>query len=394
VRIEAEEAVAEIAADAASPVQSPSDLAYVIFTSGSTGKPKGVMIDHRGAVNTVLDVNSRFGIGPADRVLALSALSFDLSVWDIFGPLAAGGAIVLPGADRTRDPEHWAERIGAEGVTIWNSVPALLEMMVERLEEEDRSFPATLRLAMLSGDWIPLSLPERARQISPRRALHVISMGGATEASIWSIIYDVGEVEMEWRSIPYGRAMANQTFYVLDDELRPRPTWVPGQLAIGGIGLSVGYWRDPEKTEASFIVHPRTGERLYRTGDLGRWLPSGEIEFLGREDFQVKIRGFRVELGEIETALARHSAVREAVVIALTASPGREGGGVPGEKRLVAYLLAEPGASPPDVGDLRGHLRAQLPEYMVPASFHVLDAFPLSSNGKVDRKALPALAAP
>ncbi|HXU31202.1 MAG TPA: amino acid adenylation domain-containing protein [Thermoanaerobaculia bacterium] len=394
VRIEAEEAVAEIAADAASPVQSPSDLAYVIFTSGSTGKPKGVMIDHRGAVNTVLDVNSRFGIGPADRVLALSALSFDLSVWDIFGPLAAGGAIVLPGADRTRDPEHWAERIGAEGVSIWNSVPALFEMMVERLEEEDRSFPATLRLAMLSGDWIPLSLPERARQISPRRALHVISMGGATEASIWSILYDVGEVEMEWRSIPYGRAMANQTFYVLDDELRPRPTWVPGQLAIGGIGLSVGYWRDPEKTEASFIVHPRTGERLYRTGDLGRWLPSGEIEFLGREDFQVKIRGFRVELGEIETALARHSAVREAVVIALTASPGREGGGVPGEKRLVAYLLAEPGASPPDVGDLRGHLRAQLPEYMVPASFHVLDAFPLSSNGKVDRKALPALAAP
>ncbi len=388
IRIEAEEG-AEATVEPLAPVQTPTDLAYVIFTSGSTGRPKGVMIDHRGAVNTVLDVNARFGIGASDRVLALSALSFDLSVWDVFATLAAGGAIVLPAADRARDPEHWAERVAETGVTIWNSVPALLEMMVERLEDEDRSLPASLRLAMLSGDWIPLSLPERARELSPRRGLHVISMGGATEASIWSIFYDVGEVDPEWRSIPYGRAMANQTFHVFDDEFRPRPVWVPGQLAIGGIGLALGYWRDPDKTAASFVVHPRTGERLYRTGDLGRWLPSGEIEFLGREDLQVKIRGFRVELGEIETALARHPTVREAAVIAIS---GKDN--APGEKRLAAYVLAQAGGPPPDPIELRAHLRAELPEYMVPSSFTVLGAFPLSSNGKVDRKALPALAAP
>jgi amino acid adenylation domain-containing protein len=376
------------------PLQEAGDLAYVIYTSGSTGRPKGVAIDHRGAVNTVLDVNRRFAVGPEDRVFALSSLSFDLSVYDLFGTLAAGGAMVLPAAAERRDPAHWAERLDACGVTVWNSVPALMEMLVdyaagqgeqrqplpdEAAAAAGRGAPGrSLRLALLSGDWIPVELPGRIRRLAPAAA--VVSLGGATEASIWSILHPIAEVDPGWRSIPYGRAMCGQAFHVLDDALEPRPAWVPGQLYIGGIGLARGYWRDPRKTTASFITHPRTGERLYRTGDLGRFLPGGDVEFLGREDSQVKVRGYRVELGEVEAALCRHPAVREAAVVA-------HAGARPGDKRLAACLVAAGEA--PALGELRDFLRRSLPDYMVPASFQVLPSLPLTANGKVDRSALP-----
>ena len=350
------------------------DLAYVIFTSGSTGLPKGVMIDHRGALNTVADVNDRFAVGADDRVLAVSSLSFDLSVYDIFGPLAVGGAVVVPDADAQRDPAAWLDLVRGAGVTIWNSVPALLELLVEHLVVAGES--ARLRLVMMSGDWIPVTLPDRIR-----RALgdpDVISLGGATEASIWSILYPIGEVPPEWTSIPYGHPMRNQSFHVLDDRLRARPDWVPGQLYIGGVGLAQGYLHDDAKTAAAFIVHPGTGERLYRTGDLGRFLPSGEIEFLGREDFQVKVQGYRIELGEIEAALTQHPAVRAAVVVAH--------GDPRGAKRLVGFVVPQAdGGLPPD---LRDFLAAKLPGYMVPGVLHELDELPLTANGKVDRKAL------
>jgi amino acid adenylation domain-containing protein len=391
------EPAGEIGVVAAAPGQSPDDLAYVIYTSGSTGQPKGVAIDHRGAVNTVLDVNRRFGVGPRDRVFALSSLSFDLSVYDLFGTLAAGGTVVLPAAELRRDPQHWYERLDACGVTIWNSVPALMEMLVDVAVEQARPLPGALRLAMLSGDWIPVQLPDRIRALAPDA--EVVSLGGATEASIWSILYPIRDVEPGWRSIPYGRPMSGQTFHVLDEALAPRPTWVPGHLFIGGVGLARGYWGDPEKTAASFITHPRTGERLYRTGDLGRYLPGGDIEFLGREDSQVKVRGYRVELGEIEAALCRHPAVREAVVMAFA-------GDRPGDKRLAAYVVigAAAAVSPlpetgslvtpdpqatPEINELREHLRRSLPDYMVPAAFVFLPALPLTANGKVDRQALP-----
>jgi amino acid adenylation domain-containing protein len=366
-------------------LQKPEDLAYVIYTSGSTGQPKGVVIDHRGAVNTILDLNHRFRVGPEDRVFALSSLSFDLSVYDIFGTLAAGGTIVFPEAGRRRDPEHWAERVASEGVTLWNSVPALMEMLAEQASNrpgDGLPGTGTIRLVFLSGDWIPVSLPARIRALSSVTPhVEVIGMGGATEASIWSIIHPIGDVEPGARSIPYGRPMANQTFHVMDHWLRPRPTWVPGHLYIGGIGLAQGYWRDPAKTAASFITHPTTGERLYRTGDLGRYLPGGDIEFLGREDSQVKIRGYRVELGEIESILASHPEVRDSAVVA-------RDGGVPGEKRLNAYVVAEPDSGLEQAA-LRSFLRERLPDYMVPAGFLFLDALPLTANGKVDRRALP-----
>jgi amino acid adenylation domain-containing protein len=362
---------------------APDALAYVIFTSGSTGLPKGVMIEHRAALNTVADINRRFAVGPGDRVLGLSSLSFDLSVYDIFGTLAAGGALVLPAPSAARDPQAWVELIARERVTVWDTVPALLEMLVSHLEETEGRLGRQLRLAMLSGDWIPLNLPERLWRVAEQA--RVVSLGGATEASIWSIHYPVEKVDPGWESIPYGRGLENQRWYVLDDDLRPCPPMVTGELYIAGEGLARGYWRDPERTRERFLVHPGGGERLYRTGDLGRLRGDGVIEFLGRKDTQVKIHGFRIELGEIEAVLRRHPAVRQAVAVAL-GDPRRL-------DRIAAFVAPLHGAAvEPD--EVQAFLSERLPEYMVPSVCRVLDALPLTANGKVDRKALAATVMP
>ncbi|HKQ08265.1 MAG TPA: amino acid adenylation domain-containing protein [Blastocatellia bacterium] len=358
------------------PAQQPDDLAYVIYTSGSTGLPKGVMIDHKGAVNTLLDINRRFGIGPDDRVLAVSNLSFDLSVYDIFGTLAAGGTIVMPAASASRDAARWLDLIDREEVTVWNSAPAVMEMLVACAAGRGGRPAGSLRLVLLSGDWISVTLPDRIKALAP--AAQVISLGGATEASVWSIFHPADGQPTDLPSIPYGRPLANQRFHVLNQALEPRPVWVAGDLYIGGVGLALGYWRDDRLTEASFITHPRTGERLYRTGDLGRYLPDGTIEFLGRVDAQVKIQGYRIELGEIEAALGNYPGVRSKAVVAEGA---RE------NKRLVAYLAADPGSAP-TVDELRRFLRKKLPAYMIPSAFVISDSLPLTANGKVDRKAL------
>jgi amino acid adenylation domain-containing protein len=314
---------------ALTPVAAPTDLAYTIFTSGSTGLPKGVMIDHRGALNTIIDMNERCHIGPQAAVFALSALSFDLSVYDIFGALAAGATIVMPAQTELRDPTRWADLMRRHRVSVWNSVPALMQMLVEHLETDPGYPPAALHTCLLSGDWIPVTLPGRVKRLFP--AVSVTSLGGATEASIWSIIHPIQAVDERQTSIPYGKPLTNQRFHVLDDRLAPCPTWVPGHLYIGGIGLAKGYWRDQDKTAAAFITHPQTGERLYRTGDLGRYLADGTIEFLGRDDFQVKIRGHRIELGEIEAILRQHPEVKDTVVAAV--------GEVREHRRLVAYVV-------------------------------------------------------
>jgi amino acid adenylation domain-containing protein len=312
-------------------VQTPTDLAYVIFTSGSTGKPKGVAIEHQSAVNTIKDINQRFGIGPQDRVLALSALNFDLSVYDIFGLLAVGGTIVIPDAALAKEPKHWVDMMRQHRVTVWNTVPALMQMLVHYVSKHSQTLPdLLLRLTMMSGDWIPLKLPDRIKRLWPQ--ISIMSLGGATEASIWSIYYPIVTVDPTWNSIPYGKPLANQTFHVLNHLLEPCPIWVPGQLYIGGIGLAQCYWRDIDKTQASFIIHPQTQERLYKTGDLGRYLPDGNIEFLGRIDNQVKIRGFRIELGEIEAALLQYASVEQATVLAREDDHG--------EKHLVAYIVS------------------------------------------------------
>ena len=319
--------------------QKQTDLAYVIYTSGSTGTPKGVMIDHRGAVNTLLEINQRFEVSQRDRVFALSSLSFDLSVYDIFGTLAAGATLVMPASEQEKNPTHWRSLLAEYKVTIWNSVPALMQLLTTELSHTSDSPEASysLRLALLSGDWIPLTLSEQVKQHFP--AAQVISLGGATEASIWSIAYPIKSVDPGWHSIPYGRPLANQQWYVLDDNLQPCPLWVPGQLYIGGTGLAKGYWNRPALTterfvevELGFVGSTQPTVPLYKTGDLGRYLPDGTLEFLGREDFQVKVNGYRVELGEIESALQQYPAIESAVVEAV---------GTPAA--LVAYVVPQKG---------------------------------------------------
>jgi len=354
----------------------PDDLAYVIFTSGSTGEPKGVAIDHRAVVNTVLDINERFAIGADDRLLALSSLGFDLSVYDIFGALAAGATLVIPEASASQDPARWAAWVDRAEVTVWNSVPAMLELLTDHAERTSSSL-ASLRIALLSGDWIPVSLPDRFRAAVPDAV--VVSLGGATEASIWSISHPIDEVDPTWDSIPYGRPLDNQRFHILGPGLQPVPAGVPGELCIGGAGLARGYWRDDVRTAASFTRHPISGERIYRTGDLGRYDANGEIRFLGRRDDQVKIHGFRVEPGEVEAHLLTHPAVTNAAVVV---RGGRE-------RRLAAYVVAPENA--PTVGELRDYLADRLPRYLIPAVFVVVPELPLTANSKIDRAALPEL---
>ena len=292
--------------------QSSTDLAYVIYTSGSTGKPKGVMISHQAVLNTILDINSRLQISSNDRILALSHLNFDLSVYDLFGMLIVGGTIVIPDHEEYKNPQHWYEMIIKHHVTIWNSVPMLMQMFVEHLHHTLHH--NQLRHVLLSGDWIPLSLP-KSIQTTFGQQTTITSLGGATEASIWSIAFTLPkDIPQQWKSIPYGQPLRNQQYYVYDEHLDDCPDWVIGDLYIGGIGLANGYWCDQDKTQSSFVIHPRTGERLYRTGDQGRFLDDGYIEFIGRNDFQVKIHGHRIELGEIEYHLQQHSHIHQAIV--------------------------------------------------------------------------------
>lgn len=354
-------------------------LAYVIYTSGSTGLPKGVMISHRAAANTILDINRRFDVRPSDRVLAVSSLSFDLSVYDIFGVLAAGGTVVVPDARGARDPGHWAQLALRQQVTIWNSVPSLMELLVEYLETHPQVTPPPLRLVMLSGDWLPVGLPARIRDLFG--GVEVVSLGGATETSIWSVHYLIGSIDPSWKRIPYGRPLANQPLYVFDDAFAHRPIWVPGQLCIAGAGVAMGYWQNPDETAARFITHPLTGERQYRTGDLCRYLPDGNLDILGREDLQVKVRGFRIELGEIEATLLRHEDVGEAVVVAH--------GTTAATKTLVAYVVAGQPQRPPSPESLHAFLRSRLPEYMLPACYVTLPAVPRNPNGKIAYGLLP-----
>ncbi|XCN74100.1 MAG: amino acid adenylation domain-containing protein [Candidatus Electrothrix aestuarii] len=358
----------------------PDEIAYVIFTSGSTGKPKGVVISHRSAMNTVDDINERFAVTEQDSILALSSLSFDLSVYDIFGLLSVGGTVIVPHPESAKEPAYWADMVMRHQITLWDTVPALMQIYVDYIAGQPELVPDSLRLVMMSGDWIPTSLPGKINELCPEA--QVISLGGATEASIWSIHFPIDTVDSSWKSIPYGKPLRNQQFHVLNESLEPCPVLVPGSLYIGGIGLALGYWRDEEKTQAAFIHHPQTGERLYKTGDLGRYLADGNIEFLGRDDFQIKLNGFRIELGDIESALRQHPVAEDTLVTVH---------GQGDNKFLVAYLTTreEHSGISFDGNELHDWLRERLPEYMLPQHIIPLDGFPLTANGKIDRTALP-----
>ncbi|ONQ53934.1 non-ribosomal peptide synthetase, partial [Burkholderia cenocepacia] len=280
---------------------APRATAYVIYTSGSTGVPKGVEMTHAAAVNTIDAIDALLGVRAHDRLLAVSALDFDLSVYDLFGALGAGAQLVLPTQDEARDAARWIELIAQHRVTLWNSAPALLEMALAVPAARDAC--RSVRAALLSGDWIALDLPARLRErCGDACAFH--ALGGATEAGIWSNVQTVRDVPPHWRSIPYGRPLPGQAYRVVDGDGRDVPDYVPGELLIGGDSLARGYRNDPELTAQRFVQH--ASGRWYRTGDRGRYWPDGTLEFLGREDRQVKVRGHRIELGEIEAALAAH----------------------------------------------------------------------------------------
>ena len=350
------------------------DLAYVIYTSGTTGMPKGVMITHHNAVNTILDINARYQITEQDTAFGISNLHFDLSVYDVFGVLGAGGKLVLPDPEYGKDPAHWIHWLNHENITVWNSVPAFVEMLAEYEEYQRQVTSQSLRLVMMSGDWVPVSLPERIRNLF--RNAEIIALGGATEGSIWSNHFEIPEVVPEdWKSIPYGKPLANQKYYVLDQHMEDCPDWVPGTLYIVGDGVAQGYLNDKEKTEDKFVVLDRTGERLYCTGDMGRYWSDGNIEFLGRLDNQVKINGYRVELGEIETALRKIQGITEAFVLVRMENKIED---------LCAVLVEEEEYRDRQDRFYKEMLQKELPLYMIPKGYIKMKTIPLNSNGKKD----------
>jgi len=319
-----QDAVKAAAAPAATPVD-PHSAAYVIYTSGSTGIPKGVVISHRSALNTCAEINRRYRISASDSVLALSALHFDLSVYDLFGVLAAGGTVVVPQQQQCRDPGAWCALLERHQITLWNSVPALFDMLLTYSDGISAQAPSRLRLVLLSGDWIGLDLAPRYRSYRQHIAgpSELVALGGATEAAIWSNAFDVQQVAPQWRSIPYGYPLANQRYRVVDEQGRDCPDWVAGELWIGGAGVALGYFNDAQRTASQFIAcrdagcDGRCDGRWYRTGDRGCYWPDGTLEFLGRRDHQVKIGGHRIELGEVEAALHRIEGVKQAIALAL-----------------------------------------------------------------------------
>ena len=355
---------------------SPADLAYIIYTSGSTGTPKGVAINHKGAVNTILDVNERINLSTDDRLFGISSLNFDLSVYDIFGTLAVGGALYIPKEEDRKNPSVWGKIIKKYGVTVFNCVPTFLQMMTEYYKNHDSNEVKGLRCALLSGDWIPLDLYEDMQKISPK--IKCYGLGGATEASIWSNWIEIPrQIPKDWESIPYGKPLKNQRYYVLNQNYEICPDYVSGMLYIAGDGLAVGYYNNPELTDKTFIWNEELGERLYATGDMGRYWQDGTLEFLGRKDKQVKINGYRVELGEIESTVKLLPSIKEAVAVLWQE-----------ENKTVlamAYTLQNADITLSEDEVLK-QLKQRVPEYMVPKLLQKVDEFSLTANGKINRK--------
>ena len=351
------------------------DLAYVIYTSGTTGMPKGVMITHHNAVNTIQDINDRYQITEEDTAFGISNFHFDLSVYDVFGILGAGGKLVLPDPECGKDPAHWIQWMNQENITVWNSVPTFVEMLAEYEEYQRQVTSQSLRLIMMSGDWVPVSLPGRIRNLFQN--VEIVALGGATEGSIWSNHFEIPEVVPEdWKSIPYGKPLANQKYYILDQNMEDCPDWVPGTLYIAGDGVAQGYLNDKEKTEEKFVVLDRNGERLYCTGDMGRYWNDGNIEFLGRLDNQVKINGYRVELGEIEAAVSDIFPENRSVVIPIKRNNG-----------IVIIGIVE-GKLYYDEKIIKKKLESTIPKYEIPKRIFNINEFPLTDNGKINRKKL------
>ena len=363
---------------------STTDLAYMMYTSGSTGKPKGVQVPHRGVANHCLASLEQYGIKHSDRVLQFFSINFDGSVEELFPAWACGATVVLRSADMLASTASFMSWIERYGITVIDLPTAYWHELVNGLALSGDTLPAALRGVIVGGEKASMSAYKRWVEVSGGK-VRWFNTYGPTECTVVSTVYEpdesIGRSEEE-RDLPIGRPIANTQIYVVDKSLQPVPIGVPGEMLIGGNGVARGYLNRPDLTEERFIEDPfgkSASGRLYRTGDLVRYLPDGNIEFMGRTDFQVKFRGFRIEPGEIERAIEQHPAVRESVVLMREDTPG--------QKYLAAYWTAGDGDVSPT--EPRGHLKETLPEYMVPTAYVLLDAFPTTPNGKVDRKALP-----
>jgi aspartate racemase len=374
------EAIAAMDASAPASGTSADGLAYVIYTSGSTGTPKGVQGLHRGAVNRFAWMWKAYPFTPRDVSCHKTSLSFVDSVWELFGPLLAGVKVVLIPDEVLLESSRLVETLAAHRVTRIVLVPSLLRTLLDAEPDLGRRLP-DLEQWTCSGEGLSSDLADRFHKAMPQRTL--LNIYGSSEVSADSTAYEVGTGLLP-ASVPIGRPIANTRIYLLDKFRQPVPIGVPGELHVGGDGLARGYLERPELTAEKFIPDPfgsEPGARLYRTGDVARYLPDGDLEYLGRVDHQVKVRGFRVELGEIEAVLGQHPAVRECVV-----ATQRDGAAEP---RIVAYVV--PGdAGAPAAAELRDFMRQKLPGYMVPSGFVTLEHLPLTPTGKVDRLALPA----
>ena len=358
-------------------ITSGKNLAYTIYTSGSTGRPKGVPNLHQGIVNQVLWMRDSYPLSEADRVMQKTPYSFDVSVWEIFWPLVTGACLVIAKPGGHRDPAYLLNLIEEQGITTIHFVPSMLSIF---LEAEGLERFRTVKRVFLSGEAVSFDLQQRFFE---RLNVELHDIYGPTEAAV-HVTYWACLPHSKLTNVPIGRPVANTQIYVLDRHLKPVPVGVAGELHIGGRQLARGYLNRPDLTAEKFIRDPFSSDpeaRLYKTGDLARFLPDGNVEYLGRMDHQVKVRGFRIELGEIEAVLAEFPGVVQAVVIVREDTPG--------DKRLVAYMVVTSSGNL-DHEALRTYLATKLPEFMVPAKFVTLDSFPLTTSGKVDRKALPA----
>jgi len=356
-------------------------LAYVIYTSGSTGVPKGVMIQHHSAINLIQCINEQFEVTSTDKLILTTSISFDLSVYDIFGMIAAGGTILLPGQDLIGDNTALLTLVADKKATFFDAVPTTMQQLVEHLEANQFRELSSIRRVFMSGDWVPLNLQARIKKFFPNAS--VVALGGATEATIWSNYFEIDRVEEGWLSIPYGKPLYNNFFYILDEQRRMVPIGVAGELYIGGAGVAEGYIHAKELSEKAFVPNTfcaGSDTVMYKTGDLGRMMTDGNMEFLGRLDHQVKINGYRIELQEIEMLVTSFPGVRDVKVLAK-----RQTGDLHASS-LVAYITC---SGVLEVDNLRRHLSSKLAFYMVPSHFVVMDSFPVNSNGKIDIAKFP-----
>lgn len=372
----------ELSVETPSRSTTSTDPAYVIHTSGSTGEPKGIVVAHKSVMNLICWVNRTFGVSPRDQLLFVTSVCFDLSVYDVFGMLAAGGTICMADEEAIADPELLLTILQEQPITFWDSAPAFLQQFMLLAPSDLGASADSLRLVFNSGDWIPLALPKKVRGCFPNSKF--VALGGATEATVWSNWFQVDSVDPEWTSIPYGKPIQNSRYYILDDHMNPCPIGLAGKLFIGGECLAQGY-TDEELTMQKFVDTPPPGitGRLYDTGDQARFWSDGTIEFLGRLDQQVKIRGYRIEMQEVERALRNHFAVEDAIVIDQTSDDG--------EKYLAAYVTQNSSECEISSADLHAHIASILPVYMQPQKILLLENMPVTSNGKLDRAWLSQL---